>query len=98
VAGGQPFPPGGFGGGEQLTGLPGLLAVDREELGGGLEVRAGQAGVGMRAVLLRRAAAVAVGEGVRGSGEPVLDPLGVRGRWAGSKPSSLPSMSTRVWQ
>jgi hypothetical protein len=41
VAGGQPFPPGGFGGGEQLAGLPGLLPVGRQELGGGLEVWAG---------------------------------------------------------
>ena len=97
VVSGQPFPPGGLGGTEQLAGLPGVLAVDREEFGGGLEVRAGQAGVGVRAVLLRRAAAMAVGEGVSGPGQPVLDPFGVRGG-RGSKPSSLPSMSTRVWQ
>jgi len=43
VVGGQPFPRGGFCGCQQLAGLPGVLAVDREELGGGLEVRAGQA-------------------------------------------------------
>src|SRR5450755_142446 len=34
----------------------GLTAVDVEELRGGLEVRAGQAGVRVRAVLLRRSA------------------------------------------
>ena len=83
MAGGQPFPPGGFGGGEQLAGLPGVLMVDREELCGGLEVRAGQAGIGVRAVLLWGASAVAVGEGVCGLEEPVLDPLSVRGGRAG---------------
>jgi hypothetical protein len=37
VVGGQPFPSGGLGGGQLFAGEPGLLAVDREELGGGLK-------------------------------------------------------------
>ena len=64
---------------EQFAGEFGLLLVHRQELGGGLEVRAGQTRVGVRAVLLRGAAAVPVGQGVGCSGEPVFDPLGVRG-------------------
>ena len=42
----------------------GLPPVDLQELGRGLEVRAGEAGVRVRAVLLGGAAAVAVGEAV----------------------------------
>src|SRR5205809_341613 len=61
----------------------GLPPVDLQELGGGLEVRAGQAGVGVRAVLLVGAAAVAVWEAVADPVEVVLDPLGRRGRGAG---------------
>ncbi len=34
MVGGQPFPPGGFGGGEQPAGVSGVLVVDREEPGG----------------------------------------------------------------
>ena len=54
-----------------------------QELGRGLEVGAGEAGVGVRAVLLGRAAAVAVGEAVADPVEVVLDPLGRRGRGVG---------------
>ena len=43
-----------------------------------MEVRAGQARVGVRAVLLRWPAAVPVGQGVGRPGEVVFDPLGVR--------------------
>src|SRR5664279_5395740 len=46
---------------------------------GGLEIWACQTGIGMRAVLLRRPPAVPVRQDVRGAGQPVLDPLGVRG-------------------
>lgn len=34
MVGGQPFPAGGLGAGEQFAGLPGVLAVDGKELGG----------------------------------------------------------------
>jgi hypothetical protein len=89
VVDGQPFPPGGLGGGEQLAGLQGVLAVDGEILGGGLEVRADQAGVGVQTVLLRLAVAVAAEQGVRGPGEPVLDSFCVRGRCAGVEAEQL---------
>lgn len=68
------------------------------ELTGGLEVQAGQACVGVRAVLRRRAAAVAVGQGVGGPGEPVLDPLGVRGGRAGVEAEQLALDVHRLWQ
>jgi hypothetical protein len=42
--------------GDQAAVGGGLPPVDLQELGGCLEVRAGQAGVGVRAVLLGRAA------------------------------------------
>ena len=61
----------------------GLAAVDVEELRGGLEVGAGEAGVGVRAVLLGRPTAVAVGQAVADPGEVVLDPLGVGGEGVG---------------
>src|SRR5437667_6046432 len=61
----------------------GLPPVDLQEYGRGLEVRAGQAGVGVRAVLLCGSAAVAVGEAVADAVEVVLDPLGRCGRGAG---------------
>src|SRR5664279_5080422 len=60
VVGGLPLTAGGLGGVQELTGEFGLLLVDGQELGGGLEVRAGQAGVWVRAVLLGRPAAVPV--------------------------------------
>ena len=64
--------------------------------GGGLEVRAGEAGVGVRAVLLGRAAAVAVGQAVADAVEVVLDPLGRRGRERrGRSRSRSPAMLTR---
>jgi hypothetical protein len=53
--------------------------VDVEKLHGGLEVRAGEAGVGVRAVLLRRAGAISVGQAVADPVEVLFDPLGIRG-------------------
>jgi len=69
----------GLGGVEELAGELGLLEVDGQELGGGLEVGAGQACVGVWAVLLGRPAAVPVWQGVGCSGQLVFDPLGVGG-------------------
>src|SRR6266851_1174300 len=69
-------------GDEMLVGRR-LAPVDLQEHGCGLEVRAGQAGVGVRAVLLGRAGAVAVGQAVADPVEVVLDPLGRRGRGVG---------------
>ena len=69
----------GVGTGNQLGVDRRLLAVDIEKLRSGLEVWAGETGVGVRAVLLRWSAAVAVGEAVTHASEVVLDPLGVRG-------------------
>src|SRR6266566_7541145 len=68
----------------------GLPLVDLQEHWRGLEVRAGQAGVGVRAVLLGRAGAVAVGEAVADPVEVVLDPLGRRGRGVGVVADPLP--------
>ena len=51
----------GFGGVDEAPGFFCLAAVGGQELDGGLEVRAGQAGVRMRAVLLGRPAAEPVG-------------------------------------
>src|SRR5271170_3881590 len=68
----------------------GLAPVDLQEHGRGLEVRAGQAGVGVRAVLLGWAGAVAVGEAVADPVEVVLDPLGRRGRGVGVVADPLP--------
>jgi hypothetical protein len=42
----------------------GLLAMNVEELGSGLEVRTGQAGIRMRTFLLGRAPAVTIGKAV----------------------------------
>ena len=95
---GLPVPPGVLGGLEEFAGELGLLLVHRQELGGGLEVRAGQAGVGVRDVLLWGAAAVSVGQGLGCSGEAVFDPLGVggdRGR-VEAEPAALDV--DRVWQ
>ena len=55
----EPEPAVGFGGGDEQSGLVVLAAVDVEECRGGLEVGAGEAGVGVGAVLL--------GVGVRSS-------------------------------
>ena len=56
---GQPELAVGFGGGDEQSGLVVLAAVDVEERRGGLEVGAGEAGVGVGAVLLWWASAVA---------------------------------------
>src|SRR5659263_532808 len=48
---------------DEFEGVVVLAAVDGQEGRGGLEVRAGQARVGVRAVLLGRATAVTVGQG-----------------------------------
>src|ERR1700689_4681576 len=69
----------------------GLPLVDLQEHGRGLEVRAGEAGVGVRAVLLGRAGAVAVGEAVTDPVEVVLDPLGRSGRGVGVIADRLPA-------
>jgi hypothetical protein len=61
--GGLPLTSGGFGGVQEFPGQFGLLLVDGQELGGGLEVRAGQTAIGVRE--LRWPAAVAVGKGRR---------------------------------
>ena len=60
----EAYPPAGVCGVEQLGGGRPLLAVYGQELDGGLEVRAGETRIRVRAVLLGRAAAVAVGQGV----------------------------------
>ena len=65
----------GFGDLEQLLVVLGVLAVDGQELDGGLELGAGQAGVGVGAFLLGRPAAVAVGKAGLDAVEVVLDPL-----------------------
>jgi hypothetical protein len=74
--GGVPGLAAGLSTGDQLQVGGGLAAVDVEELWRGLEIWAGQAGVGVRAVLLRRPPAVAVGQAVLDSGQVVLDPFG----------------------
>ena len=56
----------------------------------GLEVRAGQAGVGVRAVLLGWPGAVAVGQAVADPVEVLLDPLGVGGGRVGVVADPLP--------
>src|SRR6516164_6858912 len=63
----------GVGLGDEMAVGGGLPPVDLQEHGRGLEVRAGQAGVGVRAVLLGGTAAVAVGEAVADAVEVVLD-------------------------
>src|SRR6266571_4587458 len=69
----------GVGLGDETAVGCGLQPVNLQERGRGLEVRAGEAGIGVRAVLLGWAAAVAVGQAVAHPVEVVLDPLG-RGR------------------
>lgn len=66
-----------------MKGVVVLSAMQREKLWCGLEVGAGQAGVGVWAVLLGRAAAVAVWEAGLYSGEVVLDPFRVGGEGLG---------------
>ena len=90
----------GVGLGDEAAVGGGLPPVDLQEHGGGLEVRAGQAGVGVRAVLLGRAGAVAVGEAVADPVEVVLDPFGRSGRGVGAVAGRLsPEMLTRwAWQ
>ena len=60
---------------EQLLVVLGVLAVHGQELDGGLELGAGQAGVGVRAFLLGRPAAVAVGQAGLDPVQVVLDRL-----------------------
>src|SRR5579875_1093637 len=57
-----------------------LGAVDGKELRCGLEIGAGQTGVGVGTVAPWWSAAVAVGEAVGDTGQVVFDPLGVGGR------------------
>jgi hypothetical protein len=92
---GQAASPCSFGGGDELDGLVALAAVDVEELRSGLEIGAGQAGVGMAASLLGWASAVAVGQAGGQTGEVVFDPPGVGGGMdepvtATSRPPSCP--------
>jgi hypothetical protein len=79
-----------LGGGEQHEGVVALTAVQREELRGGLEVGAGQARVGVGAVLLGWPSAVAVGQRRGDAGEVVLDPFGVGGGRVGVEVQPLP--------
>src|ERR1022692_793919 len=76
--------PGGFGGGDELQGGLALGVVVREELGGGEEHRAGQAGVGVRAGLDQRQLAVAVRERLGGAGQVLFCPGGVAERPVGA--------------
>src|SRR5262249_12611747 len=78
-AGGVPGLAAGLDMGDQLQVGGGLAAVDAGELRGGLEIWAGQAGVGVRVVLLGRPSAVAVGQSVLDPGQVVFDPFGGRG-------------------
>lgn len=74
----------GVGLGDQAAVGWGLPSVDLQELRGGLEVWAGQAGVRVRAVLLGRAAAVDVRQAVADAVEVVLDSFGRSGRRVGA--------------
>ena len=85
----------GLGAGDELQVGGGLAAVDVEELGRGLEVGAGQAGVGVGAVLLGWPAAVAVGQAVPDPGQVVLDPFGGGGGRVGVVAEVCPAMLTR---
>ncbi len=73
----------GVGAGDQPPIGVGLVAVDVEELGGGLEVGACEAGIGVRAVLLWWPSAVAVGQAVADPGKVVFDSFGVGGDGVG---------------
>ena len=67
----------GLGGVDEPLGFFCLAAVGGQELDGGLEIGAGETGVGVRAVLLGRPSAEAVGQAGGDAGEVVFDPLGV---------------------
>src|SRR6266568_146506 len=74
--------PAGLGGGDDLQGGAALGTVLGQELGGGDEYRAGrQAGVGVRAGLLDRQPAVAVGQCLGRAADPLPGPRG-----AGERP------------
>src|SRR5450631_3694563 len=75
-----PFPPGG---GDQGEGTVPLLAQLGQEFWPGDEDRAGQAGVGVRALALDREAAVAVGQRLGGDAVSGLRPLGLGERPGG---------------
>ena len=62
---------------DQGQGAAALFAQFGQELGSGEEDRAGQAGVGVRAGLLQRQPAVAVGQGLGGDAVAGLGPLGL---------------------
>src|ERR671930_99709 len=72
----QPLAAVGVGLRDQLLGPGELVAVCRQELGGGEEAVAGQAGVGVRAGLLQGQAAVAVGQRLLGAREVLQRPRG----------------------
>ncbi len=80
----------GFGGGDQGSGLVALASVDVEERRGGLEVGAGEAGVGVGAVLLWGSAAVAVGEAGLDPAHVVFGELGIGGDAGGVVGDALP--------
>jgi len=84
--------------GGQLAGAIELLAVNLEELAGGEEVVARQAGVGVRAGLLQRQPAEPVGERLFGAGEALLGPRGVGQRLIGGGGTGSPRMFTRCWK
>ena len=80
---GQAEVPVGVGLGDETPVGGGLAAVDVQELWSGLEVGAGEAGVGVRAVLLGGVCAVSVGQAVANPVEVVFDPFGGGGRAVG---------------
>ena len=73
----QPLVPGALGVGDALLGALELLLEHRPVALIGEEMRAGVAGVGVRAALLDRQPALAVRERLLGPGELVLEPRGV---------------------
>ena len=79
----QPVLAAGLGGGDELQDLLAVVAVLGQELAGGEEHRAGQAGVGVRAGLLDRQAAEPVGQRLGGPAEALLGPGGLGERPVG---------------
>ena len=78
----QPGLAAGLGGGDELDDLRAVGAVLGQELRGGDEHRAGQAGVGVRAGLLDRQPAEPVGQRLGRPAEALLGPGGL-GEWPG---------------
>jgi hypothetical protein len=74
---GEPVLAAGLGGGDDLQDLPVVLAVLGQEFGGGDEHRAGQAGVGVGALLDQGQAAIAVRQRLSGPAGSLSGPGGV---------------------